>query len=327
MRWIHPEEARWLLAIPWLLVAWGLYLHAKRRFRRRVAGPPLATVSRMSSGRYEIVTLSAALASALALVAALMGPERLIEARTPAYERRDLVIVLDRSASMRAADIRPSRFLRAIADISTLLLHKPEGIDRVALVGFAGTAVVLTYPTRDMESLLFYLEWLAEDEELHFGTDLGTALLTAHQVATAESGRHGAVVLAVSDGDDQGRRLGVALARLIRDRIPVHTLGIGSDRPVLIPVAGPTGPTRYLEDEEGRPLMTRFGETTLRQIATATGGRYIRSATGTEVASALRELVEPQRLVGWSRTIRSESLHRAMLTVAAIALAVLIVRL
>lgn len=328
MRWSHPDEVRWLLLVPMIVAAWVLYVHAKTRARRRVAPAPLASVSRLSRWRHDLVTLGTALLATVALVAALMGPQRLAERRTPEYARLDLIVVLDRSASMRATDVGPSRFARALAELRALILDKPEAVDRVALVGFSGTAVVLSYLTRDVDSLLFYLEWLGDETELYYGTDLGTALIAAHQVAAADRQRSRKVVLVISDGDDQGDRLPAALARLNGDRIPVYAVGIGSDRPMRIPVVSASGPPRYLEDEEGQPLVARFGETTLREIAAATGGRYVRSTTGVELARAIRALARAERrVVGWKRTEQPVDLSRVALAVAALALAGLVVRL
>jgi Ca-activated chloride channel family protein len=328
MRWLHFDQIRWLLAAPWIVAAWLLYLRGRARFRRRAVRAPLPSVSRLSGRRHDLIALTAALVAVLALVAALMRPQRFVERRDPAYERQDLIVVLDRSASMRAADVVPSRFGRAVAELKAFLVGKPAPIDRVALVGFAGSAVVLSYLTRDVDSLLFYLDWLAEDPEPYFGTDLGTALLAAHQVVASDRRRTRKIVLVVSDGDDQGARLPTALARLRRDGVPVYAVGIGSDRPTFIPLARAPGSPRYLEDEEGRPLVARFGEATLRQIAAATGGRYVRSTTGAELARAMGELAQRERrLVGWTSSGRYEDLHRPALVVAAAALAVLIVRL
>jgi hypothetical protein len=48
-------------------------------------------------------------------------------------------VILDRSVSMRARDVVPSRIERAVEETGAFLRVKPEGLDRVALVGFADT--------------------------------------------------------------------------------------------------------------------------------------------------------------------------------------------
>ena len=63
------------------------------------------------------------------LVIAIMRPQLLLETQVPEYERYDMVLILDRSVSMYAQDIRPSRFSRAVAEIKTFLTQKPDTIE------------------------------------------------------------------------------------------------------------------------------------------------------------------------------------------------------
>ena len=84
--------------------------------------------------------------------------------------------MLDRSASMRAHDVSPSRFARATEEIRTFLKNKPENIDRVGLVGFASSSLILSYLTRDIDNVAFYLDWIEEDPQTFLGTNIGAAL-------------------------------------------------------------------------------------------------------------------------------------------------------
>src|SRR4029450_5228457 len=98
-----------------------------------------------------MLTLPRAAGGALAF--ALVRPQARLTTTLPQFEKEDLVIMLDRSASMRAHDISPSRFSRATEEIRTFLRNKPENIDRVGLVGFAGTSVILSYLRRELHTL------------------------------------------------------------------------------------------------------------------------------------------------------------------------------
>ena len=63
--------------------------------------------------------------AASAIVCALMRPQILLATRVPDYERQDLIVMIDRSVSMRARDIRPSRFARATRELRNLVRQKP----------------------------------------------------------------------------------------------------------------------------------------------------------------------------------------------------------
>jgi Ca-activated chloride channel family protein len=259
----------------------------------------------------------------------MVRPQMRLERKLPEFERHDLIVVLDRSASMRARDVRPSRIARAVLELKTFLRRKPDAIDRVGLVGFAGSSVVLSYLTRDVESLMFYLDWIEEDTTPFFGTDLGAALTSALEIERKDTRTTRKIFLVISDGDDQGKELPKMLARMREGERRVHTIGIGSDEESLMPVAyGDSPQEQFLRDDNGDLLTTRFSERTLRTIATSTGGRYYRSTSGSELLTAMQTIVRgEQRQVGWQTVTDDYDLHREALMAAGVAAALLLILL
>jgi len=342
----------WLLILPVLAACWIIQEHYRRRMR--LASPINArflALSRRSRPGTRAATLAAALICAGAMVFALARPQVIMAARDPQFERQDLVIVLDRSVSMRAADILPSRLVRATSEIRNFLRQRPDAIDRVALVGFADASLVLSYPTADVDSLFFYLDWINDDPTPLFGTNMGGALIKALDLVQKDQRKTRKVVLLISAGDDLGSDLEAALNMYRAARIPVHCLGIGGDVPVAIPI-GPLkvgtpgveskepvveseeegleaarrsalearGEAPELRNEQDQPIMTRYSESTLRRIAETTGGRYFRSSTGSEMASEINTIVRGERrLVGWKTSTGYRDWYGACLAVALVA--------
>ncbi len=329
MRFLDPAMASWLLLLPIGIGFWLLHVRAKRRFREQAAiGPLLRGLSRLTSRRRDAAALLATALGLGSLALAAMRPQLFVQSRLPEYERQDLVLILDRSASMRAEDVPPSRGRRALAEIKTFLEQKPEGIDRIGLVGFAGTSLILSHLTRDTSSLLFYLDWLQDDRELHFGTDIAAALLSARELARKDGRPTRKIFLLLSDGDDPGERLSKVLAALHEERTPVHCIGIGGEREMPIPALREDGVVELLQDERGRQLTTRFDEGTLRAIASATGGRFFRSKSGGELAAAMREVARQERkLVGFKASADYRDVHRLALLAAASATFMLLLTL
>jgi len=312
--------APWLMVVPLLVACWFIQYGYLRAVRRRAALlPRFARLSRRSSPLRRAAALGAIVCAGAALVFALARPQALLASRTPEYERQDLVVILDRSASMRAHDIAPSRFTRATLEVRNFLTHKPEAIDRVALVGFADASLVLSYLTSDMNALFFYLDWIDGDPTTLLGTNIGAALTSAREVARKDNRPTRKIFLIVSDGEDYGADLENALATFSAEGLRVHCIGIGSDREVPVPVQT-DGRETLLKDDDGRLVKTRFSETTLRRIAAITGGRYARSSTGTELAGAIDDIVKGERkLVGWKTSTDYRDLYRASLAVAVVA--------
>lgn len=321
MRFLRPDMARWFLVLPVVVACWLIHDRYVRAFRRRAQlAPRFAWLSRRTSGARRAAVLASAVCAVAALAFALIRPQLLFAQRIPEYERQDLVIMLDRSASMRAHDIVPSRFTRATLEIRNFLKKKPEAIDRVGLVGFADASLVLSYLTSDVGSLFFYLDYIDGDPHALFGTNVGAALTSALEVAHKDDRPTRKVFLLVSDGEDYGTDLNKALATFRADNLRVHCIGIGSDKAVAIPLVNPDGREAFLKDDNGRLVKTRFSEATLKQIAAVTGGRYFRSSTGNELAAAIDEIVKGERKVlGWKTTTDYRELYPASLAAAAIA--------
>jgi Ca-activated chloride channel homolog len=318
VRLLRPEMAVWLFAVPVAVVCWALHYQYKWRQRARaVDGPRGAALSRRSRPGRDTGALTLGIITIALLAGAVMRPQILVETRTPQFERLDLILIMDRSVSMRARDIRPSRFGWAVDEIKRFLRRKPDGIGRVGLVGFAATPVVLSYPTRDLDSLFFYLDWLRDDPTPMFGTDVGAALTRALEAARRDPQNAAPLFVLVSDGDDQGTQLERAAAALRPEGIRVHTIGIGSQARVTIPVMTGAGREELLRDERGNLVTTTFSASSLQRVAGITGGRYIRSVAGGELLSAFGAITEArQRQIGWTTTMEFRDLYLYLLTAA-----------
>jgi hypothetical protein len=186
----------------------------------------------------------------------------------------------------------------------------------VALIGFAGTSLVLSQLTSDSDSLFFYLDYMRDDEQLYFDTNIGAALNTALDVARRDEQKRPKIYVVLSDGEDYGRALAIALARFREQKIRVHTIGIGGEDAVPITVTEKGLPTA-LRNEAGDVMRTRYSPVTLTNIARVTGGHYFRSVSGRELADAMEDIVlSERRLIGWRASTDYRDLHREALMVA-----------
>jgi Ca-activated chloride channel family protein len=110
----------------------------------------------------------------------------------------DIIVVLDVSPSMLAADVSPQRLQRARLEL-TDLLQRLRG-ERIGLIAFSGAAGVLTPPTGDHAVFAHYLA-LAEPTLFRTpGSNIAAALRLALEPAWPDAGRTRAVLL-VTDGE------------------------------------------------------------------------------------------------------------------------------
>jgi len=323
VRFLRPEYASWWQLLPVLVACCTIHALYAARQRRRAAVPRrFLPLSRRSTWAREAAIAALTLLAGGALVFALARPQARLTTTLPQFEREDLVIMLDRSASMRAHDVAPSRFARATDEIRNFLRNKPENIDRVGLVGFAGTSVILSYLTRDLDTVAFYLDWIESDPQTLLGTDIGAALKNALEVARKDDRQTRKIFVLLSDGEDYGGEVGRQLAVYRQHGDHINSIGIGSDSEVAVPEIQPDGKERPLRDESGRIVHTKFEEATLRDLATASGGRYLRARTGGELTTALQQIEQGERrVIGWQTTTEYRDLYPYALAAAAVAMA------
>jgi len=190
----HPEWA-WPLGLVVLGALGGLAIAARMRRRRgvRLLG------ERFAPG-HGATLHDALLVGALVLLAiALVGP-RLGHAPLRATGAgADVVLLVDLSRSMDAADTAPSRLRRAVATAEALL-ERLDAADRVALAGFAGRGVLFTPLTPDRHALADMLRHL--DTRLMGASgsalDRGIAAATGAFEPAADRPR---VIVVLSDGE------------------------------------------------------------------------------------------------------------------------------
>jgi Ca-activated chloride channel family protein len=323
MTFLHPDRLWWLLALPGLFLLWRIAAGRVRRGRRRFADfGKVERISRVTTSAQD--TLRALLLAGVfaALILAVAQPQTETTARRPIYRRQDVIFLLDASPSMRARDVNPSRIERAKEEIRHFVADRGALVDRIGLVTFAGSSVITSYLTSDLDNIPFYLDFMEVVPAVSFGTNFGAALkgalaLVAKEAEVAErEGREDSnqkIFVFLSDGEDFGQELEQAIQQTIAADIPVYAVGIGSNRDAPIPLR--TGDTEtLLRDESGAIVSARFDESSLRRIALLTGGSYYRSYTGSELAEVVTEFLESGReVVGQEQVEEAVELYPKLL--------------
>ena len=207
--------------------------------------------------------VAASLATLLCILA-LAGPtwQRL---PSPAFRNDSaLVIALDLSKSMNAADIKPSRIARARYKIADILKQRKDG--QTALLVYSGDAFTVTPLTTDTATINSQLEALTTDIMPSPGSNTGVAIDKAadllHQAGLARG--H---ILLVTDGADADSvaRAGKALGDY---RLSVLALGTPEGAP--IPLAG----GGFLKDGQGNIVVSKLDTAELSELASVGHGIY-----------------------------------------------------
>jgi Ca-activated chloride channel family protein len=210
----------------------------------------------------------AALIAALALTAlGLAGPRIRTSRRIDlAVQGIDIVVALDLSTSMLAADFRPKDRISVAKDVLKNFISSRQN-DRIGLVVFAGEAYTQCPLTLDYRVLQELLEQVRTGVIID-GTAIGNALATAVN-RLRESDAKSKVIILLTDGDNNAGNISpLQAAQIAKDLgIKVFTILIGRGGRVPYPTGTDLfGRTLYEQVEiDVNPEL-------LQQIASNTGG-------------------------------------------------------
>ena len=204
------------------------------------------------------------------LVVATAGPRWGFRWEEVRREGIDLLVALDTSRSMLAADVAPNRLERAKLAVMDLV-GRLEG-DRVGLVAFAGTAFLECPLTLDYAAFERTLRALHAGIIPRGGTSLSHAIDTALQSFDARQGKYQALIL-ITDGEDHEGDVDAAAERAANAGVKIFTVGIGTTEGELLPSDEASG---FFKDRQGNVVKSRLDESTLSAIAQKSGGAYVR---------------------------------------------------
>ena len=268
----------WALAIFPFLIA--LYLYGERS--RRIALNRLIAArlqSRLAGGvsvwRRRVICALTMLGLALAVLS-MARPQWGFSWDERREMGRDVLIAVDTSRSMLAADLQPSRLKRAKLAAEDLLTHLKG--DRVGVIAFAGSSFLQAPLTSDFAATKDTLAELDTDIIPRGGTNLTEAITAADDAfGKGESDQRALIIF--TDGEELEEDA-VKAAREHKDKFRIFTVGLGSVDGALIPMPNERGGTQFVRDEKGEYVKSKLDEKRLREVAEAGGGFYVHLQNG-----------------------------------------------
>jgi Ca-activated chloride channel family protein len=222
-----------LAVVPLVALAHVAFRRGRTRFAERFAAPAmLPNVIDREPGWRRQIPVAILLVGLATLVVGVARPRAMVSAKR---ENATVVIALDSSRSMAAADVRPSR-LKAVRSAAFRFIAELPGKNRVGVVSFSTTAEVLAPATRDRRLITTALSQLVAGG----GTALGDGIVEALDVGRAVPRERGAgsrrgeappvSVIVFTDGIQEGGEIsaGAAVNRARRLKIPVSTVLVGT---------------------------------------------------------------------------------------------------
>lgn len=191
----------------------------------------------------------------------------------------DIMLCLDVSNSMLAEDLKPNRLERAKQAIEKMI-DRLDG-DRIGMIVFAGEAYVQLPITTDYNAAKLFLNSIAPNMIPTQGTAIGAAIEKSMESFGKDEGKNKAIII-ITDGENHEDDAIKLAEDANKNDISIHTIGIGSDAGVPIPVYMNGVPAGYKKDKEGNTVITKLNEKLLQDIAGAANGVFVK-ATNADV--------------------------------------------
>jgi Ca-activated chloride channel family protein len=230
-------------------------------------------------------------AAVLFLMLALARPQWGFVWEEANQQGRDILVAVDTSRSMLAADMAPNRLTRA--KLAALDLMRLAKNDRLGLIAFAGASFLQCPLTLDDEAFRQSVEALDTSIIPQGGTAMTEAIQTAIKTFATEEGDNHRVVVIFTDGEDHDGGALLAAEDADNHKLRIFTVGVGTPAGELVQITDERGNSTYVKDEKGNVVKSRLNEDLLRQIATAAKGFYIPLREGNAMQVLYQRGLEP----------------------------------
>jgi Ca-activated chloride channel family protein len=195
----------------------------------------------------------------------------------------EIMIALDVSNSMLAQDIKPNRLENARKFIERIIGKLQN--DKLGIVVFAGDAFVQMPITDDVRSARLFLSSVSTDMVPVQGTAIGKAIELAANSFTKDE-EISKIIILITDGENHEDDA-VAIANTLKEKnILIYTVGMGTAGGAPIPAPRGGG---FMKDRSGNAIISIPDENTLKDVASATGGVYVRAGNSADASDKILE--------------------------------------
>lgn len=315
MRFQWPELLWLLLLVPVLV---GAYLYALRRKKKASIRFASLMLVRDAIGPGQAIRRHLPPALILvAMVAAIIAMARPSATLTLPSEYMTLILAIDVSRSMQAADVAPNRITAAQQAVRAFIEELPRNV-RMGIVSFAGTAQVVQTPTESREDLLNAVNRF----QLQRATATGSGLLVSLAQLLPDAG----IDLEAAVFDSSFSRWSVGAAALDKPRKkdektakkeftpvppgsyasgaiillsdgrrttgpdPLEAAKLAADRGVRVYTVGFGTKEGGLIGGEDWSFYVRLDEETLKTVAAITGAEYFYAGTADDLKKVYQNL-------------------------------------
>ena len=284
MYFLDTHYLYFLLLIPIFLTLFIYLSFSRKKLLSKVFHSSILKKLRPSSQYQKWIQIGLPLFCLLFLLFALSRPAIKDKTITEKVEGVEIILAVDISRSMLAQDVKPNRLSLIKTQLSQFLKTSKKN-HRVALLVFAGSSVLLSPLTSDLNLIQVYLHSLSTNMITSQGTNFKSALEKAEK-----SFKEGAVtdatkvLMIASDGENHTAGALDVARRLINDqKVRIFSLGVGTKKGGVISLEGD-----YQRDQKGHVVQSKFKDQTLKEFAKIGKGIFYHVRANSLLAESLQ---------------------------------------
>lgn len=283
MSFCNPEYL-WLLLLLVPMLCWYVYSQREADADLQVSSLDSLKGRLTASWKAHLrhVLFALRMLAVACVVVAISRPQLSNSYHSETTEGIDIVMALDISGTMLSRDLRPDRLEAAKRVAIEFVSSRPN--DNIGLVVFAGESFTQCPLTGDHAALVNLFQsvkyGMIED-----GTAIGLGLANSVN-RIKDSQAKSKVVILLTDGTNNAGDVDPITAAEIAQAmgVRVYTIGVGTRGVAPTPVYDNFGNIHYVD----RPVD--IDETTLRKIASLTGGSYFRATDANKLKAIYEEI-------------------------------------
>lgn len=283
-----------LLLVPFVIALYFILLPRRKSFALRYSSLSLIREAAGKSSR--IRRHLAPFLFLLALIAILIGSARPVALVTLPSQEGVIMLAMDVSGSMGAADLEPNR-MAAAQEAAIAFVNQVPATISIGVVSFNESAALVQQPTLNRQDVVKAIERLTPTTGTAIGSGLDTALAAIYELsgqkflsASASNGNGQAAMLSgqqvdvpsaivlLTDGENTSGPLPIEVAQVAAQRgIPLHTVGIGK-------------PEGAIVERDGQSIHTSLDADLLQAIAKKTRGTFSVASTASDLRAVYESL-------------------------------------
>jgi len=276
-----------LALIPLMIFIFLLVLKWRRKSLNKIAEAGLQSIVLPQLSKSKVVWRFIFWCLAMAfLVIAIANPQFGTKLEEAKREGIDIMIALDVSNSMKAQDLTPNRLENAKQSIGRVINNIND--DRIGIIVFAGQSYVQLPITTDYSSAKLFLESISCDMIPTQGTAIGAAIDLAVESFDPKSPAAKAIIV-ITDGENHEDDAVKSAETAAEKGMTVHTIGMGSEAGVPLPLVSNGNIVGYRKDNEGNTVVSKLNTALLKEIAAAGKGIFVQAGRSQSALSVVKD--------------------------------------